>query len=389
MQFAIRDMLSHHTSSHMDSPTVAVNVGLRIKHARETLNLTQEQVSAAMGFNDRQTLSDVEKGKRAVKADELVRFCDVLDQELEFFLDPFSVVAEAQYSWRASTEVTEEALNTFEARAGGWVGMQRWLRAQSPSAHSPLGYALRLDMHSTFEQVQAKAEQLVDQLQLGAIPALKLAECIEKQLDIPVLFIDVNAETRRGSISGAACHLAELGVILVNRRESAVRRNFDLAHELFHSLTWERMRPEHRESNSIEERQRTKRVEQLADNFAAALLMPEASLDALIYPARKLDVEHLADVAAQLRVSVGALGWRLRALGRIDEPTRKKLASVRRADPADEQPKLFAETFVKQLHTALDKGRLTARKAAKALGLSLQELAQLFVSHELSDPFRS
>ena len=33
--------------------------------------------------------------------------------------------------------------------------------------------------------------------------------------------------------------MAELGVILVNRREPLVRRNFDLAHELFHSLTWE------------------------------------------------------------------------------------------------------------------------------------------------------
>jgi Zn-dependent peptidase ImmA (M78 family)/transcriptional regulator with XRE-family HTH domain len=373
----------------MDTPTVAVNIGLRIKHAREILNLTQEQVSVAMGFNDRQTLSDVEKGKRSVKADELVQFGDVLNQELEFFLDPFSVVAEAQYSWRASTDVTEDVLNSFEARAGGWVGMQRWLRAQSPCPQSPLGFLLRLDMHSTFEQVQAKAEQLGDQLQLGTIPALKLADCIEKQLDIPVLFVDVNTDAQSGTISGAACHLAELGVILVNRRESTVRRNFDLAHELFHSLTWERMKPDHRESNSSEARQRTKRGEQLADNFATALLMPKTSLDALIYPARQKDVKHLADVAAQLRVSVGTLGWRLRALGRIDESTRKSLLCERRPGPDDEMPKLFAETFVKQLHTALDKGRLTARKAAKALGLPLQELAQLFVAYNLSDPFKS
>lgn len=373
----------------MDTPPVAVNVGLRIKRARRLLDLSQEQVSAAVGFNDRQTLSDIEQGKRGVKADELVTFSDILDQELEYFLDPFSVVAEAQYSWRASTDVSEEVLNNFEARASGWVGMQRWLRAQSPAAHSPLEFALRLDRHSTFEQAQAKAEQLVDHLQLGTIPALKLAECIEKQLDIPVLFVDVETDAHCGTISGAACHLAELGVILVNRRESAVRRNFDLAHELFHSLTWERMKPEHRESNSSEARQGTKRVEQLADNFAAALLMPQSSLDALIYPERHKDVQHLAEVAAQLRVSVGALGWRLRALGRIDEATREKLARERRSEPAAVLPKLFAETFVKQLHTALDKGRLTARKAAKALGLPLHELAQLFVVYGLSDPFTS
>jgi Zn-dependent peptidase ImmA (M78 family)/transcriptional regulator with XRE-family HTH domain len=373
----------------MDSPTVAVNVGLRIKHARDLLKLTQEQVSTNMGFNDRQTLSDIENGKRAVKPDELLKFSDVLDQELEFFLDPFSVIAEAQYSWRASPDVPEDVLDRFESRAGGWVGMLRWLRAQSASGQNPLGFALRLDINSSFEQAHAKAAQLVEQLQLGSVPAPKLADCIEKKLDIPVLYIDAEAGSRRGTISGAACHLAEMGVILVNRRESAVRRNFDLAHELFHTLTWERMKPEHRESNSTQARQRTKRVEQLADNFAGALLMPMASLDALIDPDRQKDVKHLADIAAQLRVSVSALGWRLRALSRIDDDTREKLARVRSPEPAGTQPKLFSESFVKQLHTALDKGQLTARKAAKTLGLSLHELGQLFVIYELPDPFSS
>lgn len=373
----------------MDLPTVAVNVGLRIKHARDLLNLTQEQVSVAMGFNDRQTLSDIENGKRSVKTEELVKFTEVLDQEYDFFLDPFTVVAEAQYSWRASPEVPEAVLDSFEARASGWVGMLRWLRAQAPVAQNPLGFALRLDMHSTYEQAQRSAELLAKQLDLGPVPAQKLAHRIERHLDIPVLFVDAETNIERASISGAACHLAELGVILVNRRESAVRRNFDLAHELFHSLTWERMKPEHRESNSTEARQRTKRVEQLADNFAAALLMPRSSLDVLIDPARQKDVKHLAEIAGQLRVSVGALGWRLRGLGRIDEATREKLAKVRRAEPAGELPKPFSESFVKQLHVALDKGRVTARKAAKTLGLSLQDLGQLFVTYELPDPFRS
>lgn len=373
----------------MDYPVVSVKVGLRIKHARDLLKLTQEQVSTAMGFNDRQTLSEIENGRRAVKSDELVKFSDVLDQELEFFLDPFSVVAEAQYSWRASAEVQEEVLDRFEAKAGGWVGMLRWLRAQAPTGQSPLGFALRLDMHSSYEQAQAVAEQLVVKLELGAVPALKLVDCVERKLDIPVLFVDVPMDMPHGTISGAACHLADLGVILVNRRESLTRRNFDLAHELFHSLTWERMPPEHRESNSSESRQRSKRVEQLADNFAAALLMPKASLDEFLDPRRQTDLAHLAEVASRLRVSASALSWRLRAMGRIDEVTREKLARMLPAEPTGDTPKLFAESFVNQLHTALDKGRLTARKASKALGLPLHELAQLFVEYELPDPFQA
>jgi Zn-dependent peptidase ImmA (M78 family)/DNA-binding XRE family transcriptional regulator len=369
------------------SPEITVNVGLRIKYARELLRLTQEQVSARLGFNDRQTLSDIENGKRAVKPDELLRFSDVLDQDLEFFVDPFSVVAEAQYSWRASPSLAQEELDEFEEKASGWVGMLRWLRSQQPTAPRPLGFALRLEIHSTFEAAQRAAEQLVDMLRLGPVPSLRLAECIEQELDIPVLFVDADVGLQRGSISGAACHLPELGVILVNRRESAVRRNFDLAHELFHSLTWERMKPEHRESNSSQERQRTRRVEQLADNFAAALLMPGTSLDALIDPERQRDETHLAEVAGQLRVSVDALGWRLRSLGRIDEQTRMRLSQVRRrSDVAGDVPKLFSERFVRLLHFALSKGRLTARKASKSLSLPLDELAGLFREYGLPDP---
>jgi Zn-dependent peptidase ImmA (M78 family) len=373
-------------AKQMDAP-FNVNVGLRVKYARDQLRLTQEAVSAAMGFNDRQTLSDIENGKRAVKSDELLQFSDALNQDLEFFIDPFSVVAEAEYSWRASPALPEEDLNRFQEKASGWVGMLRWLRAQEPTVHSPLGYRLRLDMNSSYQAAQRAAEQLVEQHRLGPVPAVRLAECIEQDLDIPVLFVDADADLQRGAISGAACHLPELGVILVNRRESAARRNFDLAHELFHSLTWERMPPMHRESNSIEARQRTRRVEQLADDFAAALLMPSVSLDLLIDQARVKDVRHLADVATRLSVSIDALGWRLRSLGRIDEGTREKLSRLPHPEAGNETPELFSPNFVKLLHVALDKGRLSARKAAKTLGMSLHELTELFAAHDLPSPF--
>ncbi len=372
----------------MSSP-IPINVGLRVAHARDAMGMNQEQLSKALGFNDRQTLSDIETGKRAVKAEELSQLSDLLDQDIEFFLDPFSVVAEAQYSWRASMDVPEAELDRFEAKASGWVGMLRWLRAHSPVTRSPLRFTLGLDERSMFEQAQSSAERLVAQFDLGPLPGQKLIEFVESSLDIPVLFVDMNNEEQQGSISGAACHLPELGAVLVNRREPLARRNFDLAHEVFHILTWERMAPQHRETNSFEERRRTRRVEQLADNFAAALLMPKASLEALIEPARQKDVAHLADVAATLLVSTDALGWRLKALGRIDEPTREALARTRRPALIGEVPPLFSSSFVKELHVALDRGRLTARKAAKTLGMSLADLSQLFVTYELRDPFRS
>ena len=364
----------------------SLQLGLRVKHAREACGLNQEELKEQLGFNDRQTISDIETGKRSLKAEELLRVSEVLDRDVQYFLDPFSVVAEAQYCWRASPQLPGDELDRFENLADGWVGLLRWLRGEHKVASQPLKPTLRLTAQSTFERAQFCAEQLVQTYQLGLVPAEGLVEFL-RQLDIPVLFVDMGEPQDSGTISGAACEVGDMDVILVNRREPAARRYFDLAHEFFHTLTWEVMAPDHRESNSVEHRKSAKRIEQLANSFAAALLMPTASLDAFIKPEMRGDVRHLAEVAARLHVSTEALGWRLVRLQRIDEKTRVALAKVRVARDSADTPKPFSKSFVEMLHVALDKGWLSARKAAKALGMTLGELTQLFETHEMQPPF--
>ena len=72
--------------------------------------------------------------------------------------------------------------------------------------------------------------------------------------------------------------MPELSVILINRNEPEyLRRNYNLAHELFHVLTWQAMPPN--ELDAIMEKK--SRIEMLADALAAALLMPRAVLEPL------------------------------------------------------------------------------------------------------------
>src|ERR671922_105144 len=65
---------------------------------------------------------------------------------------------------------------------------------------------------------------------------------MERELGLLVLMVDPIK-----GVSGAACRLPDLDAVLINRREIAGRRHFDLAHELFHVLTWDAMPPEHME----------------------------------------------------------------------------------------------------------------------------------------------
>lgn len=362
-------------------------IGYRVKAAREAKGWTQDELTQGLGLNDRQSVSDIENGKRALKPDEMLTLSDLLDREIEFFIDPFAIAGEAQFSWRATPALPEDSLDGFELKAGQWIGLLRWLREQQDGKKNPLKHSLRLTAQSTFEDAIARAEALVAALDLGKVPAERLIEHVEQDLDIPVLFVDTIETPQGESISGATCHLQDLGVILVNRNESETRRFFDLAHELFHALTWDAMKPDHRESNSAEERGRTKRIEQLANNFAAALLMPSSSLEELIDQRRSTDVTHLADVAAELRVAPSALAWRLYNMKRIDEDARDALVHERQRASLAGTPKRFSRTFVTMLHRAIDRGQLSARKAAKAMGMNLTLLSELFAEHSLPAPF--
>jgi Zn-dependent peptidase ImmA (M78 family)/DNA-binding XRE family transcriptional regulator len=362
-------------------------IGYRVKAAREAMGWTQDQLTQRLGLNDRQSLSDIENGKRALKSDELLAVSELLDRDIDFFLDPFAVAGEAQFSWRAAPGLPEDGLDGFEARAGQWIGLLRWLREQRGTRMNPLKYSLRLNAQSSYEDAFVRAEALVAALDLGRIPAERLVERIESDLDIPVLFVDTIETANGDSISGATCHLQDMGVILVNRNESESRRFFDLAHELFHALTWDAMKPEHRESNSFEARGKTRRIEQLANHFAAALLMPSESLGQLIDPKRSAEPGHLADIAAELRVAPKALAWRLHNAKRIDETTRDALLRERQRASVSGTPRRFSVSFVGMLHEAIDRGQLSARKAAKALGMNLAQLGGLFAEHALTTPF--
>jgi Zn-dependent peptidase ImmA (M78 family)/DNA-binding XRE family transcriptional regulator len=362
-------------------------IGYRVKAAREAMSWTQDHLARGLGLNDRQSISDIENGKRSLKPDELLQLSDLLNRDIEFFIDPFAIAGEARFSWRADPAVSAASLDSFELKAGQWIGLLRWLREHNHGRGSVLKHALRLSSQSSYEDANACAESLVKELDLGLIPADRLIAKVEQALDIPVLFVDTVEYDGDKSVSGATCHLNEMGVILINRNESEARRYYDLAHELFHVLTWDAMEPEHRESNSDEHRRAAKRIEQLADNFAAALLMPRASINHLFNTERASDIAHLCEIASLLKVSPVALAWRLLNIGMIDDNTRKVLSLEKQRSSVSVPPKRFSESFVRMLHHALEHGRISARKAAKAMGLGLSGLTELFSQYELTAPF--
>ena len=192
-------------------------------------------------------------------------------------------------------------------------------------------------------------------------------------------------------ISGAACRLPELDAILIARQEAEGRRNFNLAHELFHILTWEAMPPEH-----VEEARDTggNRVEQLANSFAAAVLMPEAVLKGRENWSNQEGEEligRLNEVADELHVASSALRWRLASLGYLKQRVARSLPEHAllnngRKVAHGEAPALFSKPFAEVLELAVDKGLISMRRAASLVNMTVDDLAGLLAAHGIDTP---
>ena len=360
-------------------------IGARIKALREERKLSQDDLARLFGFKDRQTVSAIETGARRVTADELVLAVEKLRAPLEYFTDPFRLVGEGRFSWR-QTGIGAERLSEYERDAGRWIAAYRVLAPRVGRETPLMRRALGLTRHSRFEDAMLAGERFVAEFGLGEVPAIGLVEVMERELGILVLMVDAH-----DGISGAACRLPELDAVLIARREVAGRRHFDLARELFHILTWDAMPPEH--SEEVMETGGN-RVEQLANNFATAVLMPAGALERFGGWSNLAEEELIARLNAaadELHVTSSALRWRLVALGEMRPAVARSLpeAALRnngRDVVEDTLPALFSRPFVEVLALAIDGGHVSLRRAAGLLDLTVEDLAGLFAAHGVAHP---
>lgn len=356
-------------------------LGRRIQMAREAAKLTQQDLTDRLGFKDRQTLSAIEGGLRKVSADELMLIMEATGRDLDFFTDRYRLVGEGNWSFRASS-AQPALLDEFEAQAGRWVAAYRRLGQLQKQSAGILGLSLNLDSTSTFEEAQAAGEWLAEEWRLGDCPALTLPAAVEAKLDVLVLMVDAPTE-----ISGAACQLTALRTILINRNDNPGRRHFDFAHELFHVLTWDRMPPE-RVDVTTPRGHKAKRVENLANNFAGALLMPVSRLKPLWDRREAVELHGWFEHAArQFRVSCDALYNRLRALDWMTEEDAIGINFDRLRNLYTEEltPPLFSKVFLQRVYSAIDRGDISVRKVLSLLETDEEGLEEMFRAQGLGE----
>lgn len=357
-------------------------LGRRLRALREARGMSQEDMRVIFGFKDRQTVSAIETDTRRLTAQELMTVIDEFGVSLEYFNDPFQLIGEGEFSWRVKN-VSEERLQECEQKARRWIAAYRVLAPQFGHKSSFIRHSLGITKLSTFTDAMTAGEQFVEEFDLGDVPASRLIEVMEEKLNILVLMVNACE-----GVSNVTCRLPDLTTVLIARGETEGQRYLNLAHQLFHILTWDAIPPSHiEESRGLGK----SKAERLADSFTSALLMPASTLNGYGNWSRLNErelISQLHAVSKELHVSSTALSWRLVALGQISRSVVQNLSrgelhknELKRSVQA--QPTLFSKKFARVVGRAVEVGNISARRTASVLDMNLEDLNGLFLDHDL------
>ena len=343
-----------------------------LKYGREAMNLTLVEVADRTGLG-LSTLSEWENGKREPRLAQLKTLADLYRRSISFFLDAGNLPVEVVV-WRK--------------------------KPASPQAEDVQSQLLRLaEQYQTLEQVCEECEEVVlpvvtgdanrfgypqaEKLAhdfrirygLGERPGQSLLRVLEEVCRIKVFHMSFEPS------GSAACTFSERfgTAILLNSNHVPWRRNFDLAHELFHLLTWKVFR----QADGASGVEASEREEKLATCFARNLLMPQEPLRIAIDSQRigrtKLAFADLFEVARQFDVSVEAVLWQMAFLYKVPKEEIENLATKLRKQMAfwdDRQrdvPPHRPLRFEALANQALRKGLISTGRYAEYLGITRRE----------------
>jgi len=360
----------------------------RLKKARESAGLTLGEAATRLGFANYQTLSNIEKGERDVKASELALFTRTYFCNLNTLIMGDDQPPSAMHLlWRRAPtgerrkEIEAYIKNRFEQ----YRLIERLLEIDT-DINSRLITVKPTDIRTNI-QIDSLASKIGNMLNLGSRPAPSLQRVMEQSLQIKILFVELSDFG-----SAASTVHPELGAaIIVNNEEAPWRINFTLAHELFHIITWDTLRPSEMENNE----QFFSEIERKADRFASALLLPEAEIRQELAKRvieQKLPYSDIVDVAREFGVSTSALLYRMAHLRLMpwekanDLSKNDELAMIDRRirkDATNEAP--VSERFILLSVKCLRKGLISHGKFAEILGIDRTDIDELLESRGLTE----
>ncbi|MBU2234102.1 MAG: XRE family transcriptional regulator [Proteobacteria bacterium] len=345
------------------SHAVGKNLHERLAQARESAGFSRTEAAQKLDFKHYQILSAMEKGTRNVSAGELIAMARLYGRPLDYFFDA-DVPADPVPLWRraAGSDVQKEQ-RQFLAFLESYTCLENLLGLKGRWKEI-LTHLDKDDFAGNgFEAAEKLGADIHRRLDLGSRPACNLLNILENTLRFKVIHLDLGE-----GVSGASIMDSALGVgILINAHDAPWRRNFDLAHELFHIITWKIFSHE-----EIGDGSRKTKPEQYADSFAASLLLPKEHLLATLKEIsvnQELKLVDIIELAKEFGVSSEAVLWRLVNLKKLKKSQVEKILGdsefrnldrgLRRGLYEEHQPEKFPQRYVSLACRCLMEGKIS------------------------------
>jgi Zn-dependent peptidase ImmA (M78 family)/DNA-binding XRE family transcriptional regulator len=357
-----------------------MDIGQRLKIAREAIGYTQEKAALESGIG-KSSICEFEKSKREPKFSQLSKLAEIYRKTIDFFLSD-ELPIENLMLWR-NAPVVEEEIRQTEAEFRQLCEQYRKLEllmGQKRSVRLPQPEVTRSDEFN-YTQANLLAEKTQKEFSLGDTPSMSLKQTLEEKFYVKIFHLDFSgsAISTRSEQFGPA--------ILLNRRNKLWRRNFDLAHELFHLLTWDIFRTgvtENTEPSPVEEK--------YANAFASRVLLPTDSaknkIDSVSGQDGKVSFEVLDEIAREFGVSLDALLWRMLYLyNKSGEDIEKYIEQakslkinrpLRQSDEPDKLPERYCSLAIR----ALNEGKLSLMQFAKYMDMSYKQAGEYLAEDE-------
>ena len=356
-----------------------MDIGRRLRIAREAIGYTQAKAEQESGIG-KSSISDFEKSKREPKFSQLSKLAEVYRKTIDFFLID-KLPAENLMLWR-EVPSTDEEIKKTEAEFQQLCEQYRNLEAVMDEIKDTEMPELPIKAEEfTYKHAKRLAEKTKKEFLLGDIPSMSLKQVLEEKFYVKIFHLTFSGS----AISTFSDNFGP--AILLNKDSKLWRRNFDLAHELFHLLTWSIFRTpdsENKEPSGYEEK--------LANAFASRLLLPTDSvkdkIEAAMNEEREISFEALDEIAREFGVSLEALLWRMLYLYNksgediekyIEQAKKVKMnRPLRQSDKPDKLPERYCSLAIR----ALREGKLSLLQFEKYMRISYREAEKYLAEDE-------
>lgn len=358
-----------------------MDIGDRLKKARESIGYTQVKAAekSRIGVS---SISEFENSVREPSFSQLSKLAEIYRKTIEFFFAE-NIPADGMMLWRDEPG-TEESRKETEAKFYQLCEqyhrlelctdeIKKHAKLPEPDVTKPEDF--------DYKQADSLAQRVQREFLLGDIPSSSLKHTLEEKFYVKIFYLSFKG--------GAISTVSDIfGPAILLRKDSKFwRRNFDLAHELFHILTWKIFRSGNSQINIPSECE-----EKLANAFASRLLLPTDSvkerIEAEVDENGNVTFEALDEIAREFGVSLDALLWRLVYLyNKQSEEIEKHLEKAKkfkmlRPKRLSDEPDKLPERYCSLAIRALREGKLSLIQFSKYMGISYRKAQEYLTEDE-------